>query len=298
MKESIHKYFQVSTIQWMSYPHTDVLSAVSRIAADDYFDAVEVTHIEDPLVREEVKGLLAQSHLTVGYGAQPCLLATGLNPNAIDEQQRAAAEDLLKGCVDEAQELGAKCVAIMAGKWQEETRDLAYSQLLKTIRAVCSYAGGKGMGIELEVFDYDMDKCALIGPAPYAARFAADVRMTNANFGLMVDLSHIPTTHESTRFVIQTLRPFITHLHCGNAVVRPGCAAYGDKHPRFGYPNGANDVTEVTEYFRVLREEGFFRAAEPMMLSVEVTPQGSECEDIILANSKRVLNRAWALLED
>ena len=298
MKESIHKYFQISTIQWMSYPHTEVLSAVRKIAEDEYFDAVEVTHIEDPRVRKEVKGLLAQSHLTVGYGAQPRLLATGLNPNAVDETHRAAAEDLLKCCVDEAQELGAKRVAIMAGRWREETKDLAYIQLLKTVRAVCGYAGEKDMEIELEVFDYDMDKCALIGPAPYAARFAADVRTTNSNFGLMVDLSHIPTTHESTRFVIQTLRPFITHLHCGNAVVRPNCAAYGDKHPRFGYPNGANDVAEVTEYFRVLREEGFFRAAEPMMFSVEVTPQGSECEDIILANSKRVMNRAWALLED
>ena len=115
MKESIHKYFQIGTIQWMSYPHTEALSAVRKIAADEYFDAVEVTHIEDPLVRKEVKGLLAQSHLTVGYGAQPRLLATGLNPNAVDETQRAAAEDLLKSCVDEAQELGAKCVAIMAG---------------------------------------------------------------------------------------------------------------------------------------------------------------------------------------
>lgn len=66
----------------MSYPHTDVLSSMRKIAADDYFDAVEVTHIEDPQVREEVKALLAQSHLTVSYGAQPRLLATGLNPNA------------------------------------------------------------------------------------------------------------------------------------------------------------------------------------------------------------------------
>lgn len=298
MKESIHKYFQVSTIQWMSYPRADVLTAVRKIAADDYFDAVEVTHIEDPQVRGEVRELLAQSHLAVEYGAQPCLLAAGLNPNATDEAQRAAAEELLKACVDEAQELGARCVAMMAGKWREETRELAYSQLLKTVRAVCGYAGGKGMGVELEVFDYDMDKCALIGPAPYAARFAADVRTASPNFGLMVDLSHIPTTHETTRFVIQTLRPFITHLHCGNAVVRPGCAAYGDKHPRFGYPNSANDVAEVLEYFRILREEGFFRGAEPMMLSVEVTPQGAEHEDIILASSKRVLNRAWALLEE
>ena len=41
----------------------------------------------------------------------------------------------------------------------------------------------------LPYFDFDMDKAALIGPAPYAARFAADMRTTHSNFGLLVDLS-------------------------------------------------------------------------------------------------------------
>jgi hypothetical protein len=31
---------------------------------------------------------------------------------------------------------------------------------------------------------------------------------------------------------------------------------------------------------------------------MEVTPYEDEEEDLILANTKRVLNRAWALLED
>ena len=61
------------------------------------------------------------------------------------------------------------------------------------------------MNVELEVFDFDMDKAALIGPAPYAAQFAADMRMTHNNFGLLVDLSHFPTTYETSKFVIRTL---------------------------------------------------------------------------------------------
>jgi hypothetical protein len=78
------------------------------------------------------------------------------------------------------------------------------------------------MNVELEVFDFDMDKAALIGPAPYAAQFAADMRTTHNNFGLLVDLSHFPTTYETSRFVVRTLRPYITHFHFGNAVVKPG----------------------------------------------------------------------------
>ena len=154
------------------------------------------------------------------------------------------------------------------------------------------------MLVELEVFDYDMDKKALIGPAPLAARFAADMRMTHSNFGLVVDLSHFPTTYETSKFVIRTLRPYITHFHFGNAVVKEGCDAYGDRHPRLGYPNGANDTAEMVDFLRVLKEEGFFDAENPYVLSLEVSPRPGEDERIIIANTKRVLNRAWALLED
>lgn len=298
MDRSIHRYFQVGTIRWMSFPRMDVLESIRRIASDDYFDAIEITQCRDQKERDAVKKLLEQSHLKVCYGAQPRLLGPGLNPNDLDEGRRKSAEATLLEAVDEAAYLGAKGVAFLAGKWEEATKEQAYSQLLKTTRNLCRYAAEKDMHIELEVFDYDMDKAALIGPAPLAARFAADMRTTHPNFGLLVDLSHFPTTYETSRFVIRTLRPYITHLHFGNAVVKKGCAAYGDKHPRFGFPASANDTPQLVDYLTVLKEEGFFNAADPMVLSMEVTPFKDEEEEIVLANTKRVLNRAWALVAD
>lgn len=298
MRESIHKYFQVGIIRWMSFPKSSVLDSIKKIASDDYLDAIEITQCRDKEEREAVKKLLSQSHMKICYGAQPRLLGPQLNPNDLNEENRMRAEKTLIEAVDEAQELGASGIVFLAGKWQVDSKDRAYEQLLKTTRNVCSYAEKKKMNVELEVFDYDMDKAALIGPAPYAAKFAADVRTTNTNFGLLVDLSHFPTTYETSRFVIQTLKPYITHLHFGNAVVKKGCEAYGDKHPRFGYPNSANDVEELLDYLRVLKQEGFFREKDPLVLSMEVTLVGDEDEDIIIANTKRVLNRAWALLEE
>lgn len=221
-----------------------------------------------------------------------------MNPNDIDEEGRKKAEATLIEAVDEAEYLGAKGIAFLAGKWDEETKDQAYAQLLKTTRNVCDYAAKKGMNVELEVFDFDMDKAALIGPAPYAAKFAADMRTTNNNFGLLVDLSHFPTTYETSKFVIQTLRPYITHLHFGNAVVEEGKPMYGDKHPRLGYPNSANDIPQLVDFLQVLKEEGFFRADDPLVLSMEVTLAPGEDDEYVLANTKRCLNRAWALVED
>ncbi len=298
MRDSIHKYFQIGTIQWMSHPTYEVIDSIYKLACDDFFDAIEITKFKDDETRDKAKKILKQSHLKVCYGAQPRLLGPKLNPNDIDEEGRKKAEATLIEAVDEAEYLGAKGIAFLAGKWEEDTKDLAYAQLLKTTRNVCDYAAKKGMIVELEVFDFDMDKAALIGPAPYAAKFAADMRSTHNNFGLMVDLSHFPTTYETSKFVIQTLRPYITHFHIGNAVVKEGCEAYGDQHPRFGFENSANDTAELLDFFTVLKEEGFFNSKNPYVLSFEVKPWGNEDPEIILANTKRVVNRAWALLED
>lgn len=298
MRESIHKYFQVGTIRWMSFPKTGVVESVKRIAEDEFFDAIELTKCADDAEREAVRKILEQSHLKVCYGAQPRLLGPKLNPNDVDEEGRQKAEATLLEAIDEAEYLGAKGIAFLAGKWSKETKELQYQQLLKTTRRLCDHAAEKGMNVELEVFDFDMDKAALIGPAPYAAEFAADMRTSHNNFGLLVDLSHFPTTYETSRFVIQTLRPYITHLHFGNAVVIPGCGQYGDLHPRMGYPNSANDVAELTDYLQILKEEGFFRAKDPMVLSMEVTLAPGGEEEIVLANTKRCLNRAWAMVED
>ena len=298
MRESIHKYFQIGTISWMSYPNRDVLEVIQKVASDDFFDAIEIPTKMDDETRAKAAKMLAEGHLKVCCGAQPRLLGPKLNPNDIDEEGRKAAEATLMEAIDQAEELGAKGIAFLAGKWAPETKDEAYAQLLKTTRNLCDYAATKGMNVELEVFDFDMDKAALIGPAPYAAKFAADMRTTHSNFGLLVDLSHFPTTYETSKFVIQTLRPYITHLHIGNAVVKEGCEAYGDQHPRFGFPNSANDTAELLDFFRVLKRGGFFDAENPMVLSFEVKPWGDENDEVIVGNTKRVINRAWALLED
>ena len=304
MLESIHKYFKIGLISFMAYPQImrgddpDALGYLRKIAVDDYFDAIEVTWIKDAEIRKKAAELLAQSHMTICYGAQPRLLTTGLNPNHLDESERQKAEATLIEAIDEARELGAKGIAFLSGKFDADKKDEAYAQLLKTTKNLCAYAGKKDMIVELEVFDFDIDKKSLIGPAPYAAKFAADMRCAHRNFGLMIDLSHIPMTYETPEFVVRTLRPYITHLHMGNTVCAdPAAEGYGDQHQRFGFPCGANDTPELAEYLRVLLAEGFANPEDPMVLSFEVKPWKDEDPEIVVANAKRVLNRAWAIVD-
>ena len=72
MRESIHKYFKVGTIQWMSYPKRDAMESLKAICKDDFFDAIELKGYGEK--NAEAKALLEQSLLKVCYGAQPWLL--------------------------------------------------------------------------------------------------------------------------------------------------------------------------------------------------------------------------------
>lgn len=303
MNESIYKYLQVGLIHFMAYPETtkfekqeNIIESIKKVLVDDYFNIIEITHIEDKTNRKKIKELLEQSHMTIAYGVQPRLLGAKLNPNHLDETEREKAEKIIIESIDEADYLEAKSISFLAGKYNENRKDKAYEQLLKTTKNVCEYAKTKNINVNLEVFDYNFDKKLLIGPATYAAKFAEDVRQYVNNFGLLVDLSHLPQTYESSKFAIQTMKQYITHFHIGNCVMKDGATAYGDTHARFGFPNGVNDVNEVKEFLKVMKEEGFFEEEKPYIISFEVKPWEDEDSEIIIANAKRTLNRAWALL--
>ena len=95
VKESIHQYFKVGTLLWMSCPAEDPLTALKKIVCDDYFDAVELSHMEDPAVREHARKMTEEGLMYVGYGAHPTILGRKLNPNALDEETRLSAEKAL-----------------------------------------------------------------------------------------------------------------------------------------------------------------------------------------------------------
>lgn len=303
MRDPIQRYFQVGLVSAMAYAPVlggcswpDVIGA---IAADPCFDAVEVNPLPDQKTRRQVRALADQGHVTLYYNAHGRLMSAGLNPNHPDETERRVAEAALLDGVDEAVALGSPTMGLLAGHWTEEKRQTCFDQLVKTVTNVCRYAQKKGILVELEVFDHDVAKCALLGPAPLAGAFAAKVRSQCPNFGLMVDLSHIPMTRETSAQVLDTLRPYITHFHIGNTVCDdPKKLAYGDEHPRFGFPGSSNDIPQVLEYLQILQKNGFFCAHHPYPLTFEVKPWYGEDVGIVLANAKRVLRRAWALLEE
>jgi sugar phosphate isomerase/epimerase len=297
---------KVGIVQFMIYPAVmkgtgPVVETISKIAEDDFFGSMEITHIEDPEARKQVAGIIAASHMAVGYGAQPVLLTRKLNLNHLDKAERMAAVNTIKACVDEAVELGINKLAFLSGKDPGDAdREKAFSALVDSINEICDYAKPKGVFIITETFDYDIDKAALIGPAPIAARLAEKVKAKYDNFGLMYDLSHVPLLREDALQALTILKPHLVHVHVGNAQYRTaGVPSWGDQHPRFGLPGGENDVAELAEFLRALFKIGYLQEhpkGELPVVAFEVKPLPGESSEVVLANTKRVWCEAWGRL--
>lgn len=302
MNEPLQKYMKVGMIHFMAYPFAqsgegEIVSTIKDILKDDYFDAIEVTHIKDPAERGKAAKLLRESGAAYVYGAQPQLMRNKLNINHLDEVERQKAVDKMKACIDEAYEIGAAGIGYLAGTYEEATKEQSYQQLVKSSREICRYAKDKGnLAVNLEIFDYDIEKCSLIGPVDMAKRFAEEMTAEFDNFGLMVDLSHITQLHSSVDENIDPIIPYIKHAHMANSVLVEGAPAYGDQHPRFWFPNDTVSVEDLAYFIRKLIQIGYLTPEDPKILSFEVKPWGDEDPEMVIANAKRFLNRAWALV--
>ena len=300
MRDSLQSYMQVGIVHFMAFPQCGsgqgpIYDTLTKIVEDEFFSAVEITWIKDPAERQRVKGLLAASHMTVGYGAQPPLLSQKLNLNSFDPAERQKAVAQVKACADEAAEVGAKALAVLSGPDPGERRDEAMKILVEVLRDIAGYCKDRGLRFILESFDSKYDKKCLIGPAKDALAVARAVRKNFPDFGIMVDLSHLPIQDESPKKSLGTLKKAnIAHIHIGNAVKQQGHSLYGDLHPRFGVPGGENDVPQLVEFLQALFEIGYLAKGRRPVVAFEVKPYGDETSGAVIANAKRTLQDAWA----
>jgi len=289
---------KVGIVQFMAYPNGPALETITKIAEDPFFGAIEITSIPDPAERAAVARVLAASHMVVGFGAQPIELGNKLDINSLDTEKRQASVNRLKAAVDEAAELGAQRFAVLSGPCPDEQHEAeAIKALIDSLNQLCGYAAGKGLGVVIETFDRSIDKKSLIGPNALAVEVSAAVRREYPTFGLMLDLSHLPLQFETSEQALSVAKDHIVHAHIGNCVLNDkGHPLYGDLHPRFGVEGGENDVPELVEYLRMLREIGYIGDGKQNVVAFEVKPQAGESSAIVVASAKRTLIEAWARL--
>lgn len=296
-------------IHFMAYPNAktqeEILSTVKKVLVDGFFQAIEVSALVDEDTFKKIGKMCETAKVELLVAAQPLILTKNLNLNSLDENERLRAVQEAKASIDKAYISGAKAVAFLSGKMPSEQIENAKKELVKSLVELCDYAKLKGKeygyttAVNLEVFDWSVDKKALVGPAPVAFEIASKVRNSCENFGLTIDFSHQPLLFEDSFYTINLLSPFITHVHIGNAVLEKDHPAYGDLHPRFGIKGGSNDVEELTYFLKALLKNNYFEkkvATQKPVISFEVKPLPDEDPDLVVANAKRTFLMAYSKL--
>ena len=298
MKDSLHSYMKVGIVHPMAFPEGDLMDNLKVITEDEFFGAIEIKSVPED-ARDEVAKLLAASRLEVGYVGQATLLAEKLDLNSPVPQQREAAVTKMKSGVDESYSLGARKFAMLSGpapppEKYEHGREL----LADSLSQICAHAKNKGnIGVVLEIFDRDVDKKCLIGPTEDGVQVAQAVRRQHPNFGLLVDLSHLPLLKESAEYALQTAKDYLTHVHIGTCILKnKNHPAYGDKHPPFGAAGSENEVNEVTLFLKALMDIGYIGAGKQNVVAFEVKPLEGQSSEAVVAGAKRTLMEAWAKL--
>lgn len=300
MKEPWQSYMQLGVVHPMAFPEClggegPQLETLREICHDPFFEAVDVMPMVDAEVRRQCGALLRDCQLTVTLGCQPVQLRQNLDLNAADREHRLQAVQAVLACLDQGPELGASRVAVMSGKnVAGSEQPAALDRLLDSLRRICLAARQRvGLPVVLEIFDYDMDKKALVGTCAMAAAVAKALRPDFPDFGLLHDLSHIYLCHEEPAKHFPLLREYLVAIHLGNSVSQRQHPLFGDTHPLFGLVGGDSDVPQLRDFIRVLFDIGFLRAGRRPVCGFEIRPPAGIASQTAIANMKRTWQRAW-----
>ncbi len=303
MEKNLESYMKMGIVHFMAFPELaggkgPWVETVRQIALDPFFTAIEITHIENTETRDAVLSLLQLSGLSVGYGAHPAILGQGLDINALDASERSHACKTLMMHIDEAIYMGAENFVLLSGRDPgPEKRENALEALINSLNELCAYSSSKkGPNIVLEGFDSTVDKCCLFGPADLGQRLSGAVRKQHDNFGLLVDLSHLPLIGESPSQAIDPVKDSLMGAHIGNAVTDSSLAGYGDNHPPFGTPGSANGLNEMVDFLKALLKAGFLNEKARPFVSFEIKPFAGQDPFAVIAGAQRLMRRAWALV--
>jgi sugar phosphate isomerase/epimerase len=290
----------------MAYPEVqlgegDFVSTIHQIGQREFFGALELGVINSPKERAGVLKAIEEYNLQIGFGAQPIILSRNLNLSSLEKKSRQDAVQTVKLAIDQASELAATSFVILSGKDPGELlRDQAYVALEETILDLGEHSNQYGMRIVLETFDRLVDKKALVGPSDEAATLAKRIIPHNPKFGLLYDMGHMPLLDETPLQALQVLQGILAEVHLGNCVKTQGLLAFGDKHPRFGFPGGVNDTAELIEFIQALFETGYLQespsAKQLPWVGFEIRPHEGETTLQVLDNIQKTWRKAWSQL--
>ncbi len=286
-------YYQ--SFPWVSPMESAYLQTVRQVCQLPGIEALEIAPVKYPEIRKELRNIFADCGTLVSYGAGATLLSEGLNLCDLDEARRSLAIKHTLERVNEAAEIGAPWVTVVSGSDPgPELRQQAYAKLIESLTEVCKGAAKRGIGISMELFDRDLDRKMLSGPSKDAATVAGRVTENASNFGLTIDLSHLPLQFESSADSLTYTSPYLTAIHIGNCVLKDRShPQWGDKHPPLGIEGGENGFEQVVEFLKACADFNFFDGDKRRPVLIEVRPPTDSESKKVLCDSIKLVQDAW-----
>lgn len=307
MSIPLRQSMRIGIVQFMAYPSTmsgkgPILESIAELAADEFFDVIEVTHIEDPEIRREAARMARIAGLDIAFGSQPLVLGQKLSLHSRNAGERQKALQIILAALEEAVEIGAVGFATMSGVDPGPSHRSEETKLfIDSLHQICARAQklNSNLNVVVETFDRaPYAKNCMVGPTDEAVKIAEVLRKDYPRFGLMLDLSHLPLLNESSDHAITAAGSVLLHAHIGNCVKKNSQNPYyGDNHPPFDYEDGENAEDELVNYLRCLRDVGYLNPKHPPIVTIEVKPLSDAMRPACMGNVKRTLNRAISRLK-
>jgi len=240
-----------------------------------------------PLIRDCGKTVTFATHLFP-------LRKLGFSTPAPHEQ--AQVRMVVADMVEQAATIGATGFIFASGAPSPaDATDAHFAAFAGFCRWLCDELAPHGITAQLEPFDTTIDKKFLYGPTQQCVDLVESLKPEVANFGIELDVAHLPLMGEPFAAAIRTVAPYLKRVHLGNCVLKDTShPRYGDTHPPVGFEAGEIDVAELTEILRCLCDVGYLSAEDRGDLVVEMTPwPGKSVEETVTDNFER-LARAWA----
>jgi len=250
--------------------HTETMR---ELIALPYLEAVDCWIWRTPEASHEEISILRACGKQVNYNIGDRFGEKIVFPSSAEMAERRYAADVLRREIGFAMECGAKKIILGSGPDVPEVREDAKKRFAEVLYEVFSDVP-KDVAICLEPTDRYIDKHFLFGPAAETAGFVRDMRRSGmTNFGMLLDMAHVPLMCETLETAVRDAAETITHVHLGNNIVaNPKNPMYGDKHVPFGIPESAYTERDVAVFLRLLNENGYLKQ-DPCTVSFEVRPK-------------------------
>jgi sugar phosphate isomerase/epimerase len=261
------------------------------------FEVIDMFIPEEGLTRSRESAAVIASGKEPVYNC-PLMIAPDRCPHSPDPDIRKATLAEVNLHLLRASGIGARKAVIASGvdpgePYRAEQTAYFIDYLTELSRSASD------MELLIEPFDRSIGKNLLIGSTEEAAEVVRAVRDRGCkNLGLLIDMGHVPLMGETFAGALQAAQPFIRHIHLGSCVMsNANNPLYGDMHPPWGYPDGENDVPELTDFLKQLFACGYLggEAKPTVTLEMRPYPDMTERQSVDVFLSK--LREAWSAME-